>query len=332
MNFPSNPSENDVYSFGGRQWYFNGYGWVLSTQTAGEKGSKGDKGDKGEKGEEVRIVSSSFNNSNNTATFTNSDTSTFTLNGIKGQKGEGDKGQKGDKGEKGTKGDKGDKGEKGQKGELTTGASYDDSTNALTFINSDGSFYSISGIKGNTGEKGIPGEAAFKGDKGDKGSDGPVGSTGEKGDKGIPGEAAFKGDKGDTGAKGDGGSKGDKGEKGTLGGFGITVDSFVANGSSNTFTLSTTPIDENHTVVVLNSVVQLKDAYSVSGNILTISETPESNSIIEVSSFSGGTKGDKGDLPSVVGPYTDDSNAALNGVAVGSLYYRSTGIVYRRLA
>ncbi len=44
-----------------------------------------------------------------------------------------------------------------------------------------------------------------------------------------------------------------------------------------------------------------------------------------------GAQGVTGTLPAVPGSYTDDSDAASNGIAVGDLYYRPTGLVYVRL-
>lgn len=44
-----------------------------------------------------------------------------------------------------------------------------------------------------------------------------------------------------------------------------------------------------------------------------------------------GFQGPQGPVAAVPGPYTDDSNASSNGVSVGGLYYRSTGVVYVRL-
>jgi ribosomal protein S17E len=46
---------------------------------------------------------------------------------------------------------------------------------------------------------------------------------------------------------------------------------------------------------------------------------------------SQGSQGSQGSTPGVPGPYTDDSDAGSNGVSVGGLYYRSTGVVYVRL-
>jgi len=65
----------------------------------------------------------------------------------------------------------------------------------------------------------------------------------------------------------------------------IVHDSFVASGSQNTFTLSTTPINENYTLVTLNGIVQHKNAYSVSSANLVLSESPAANSEIDVVSY-----------------------------------------------
>lgn len=45
-----------------------------------------------------------------------------------------------------------------------------------------------------------------------------------------------------------------------------------------------------------------------------------------------GDKGTKGDTPAVPGPYINDTDAGNNGVSIGGLYYRSTGVVYIRLS
>jgi hypothetical protein len=34
LNFPTNPSLNQIYSFGGKTWFWNGYGWQLQFQGA----------------------------------------------------------------------------------------------------------------------------------------------------------------------------------------------------------------------------------------------------------------------------------------------------------
>jgi hypothetical protein len=141
-----------------------------------------------------------------------------------------------------------------------------------------------------------------KGDKGEIGNKGDKGETGQKGDKGEEvSSAAFtdanntltftnsdattfdvtgvKGQKGETGADGVGGGGGGGGA------FGITVDSFAANGTSNTYGLSVTPLDENHITVIIDGITQLKSAYSVSANTLTLAGNPANGSVVEVSTY-----------------------------------------------
>jgi len=62
----------------------------------------------------------------------------------------------------------------------------------------------------------------------------------------------------------------------------FTSDIFTANGAQTAFTLSTTPSSKNQTSVVIDGVTQVRDTYSVNGSLLTFSETPLSNSVIEV--------------------------------------------------
>jgi hypothetical protein len=61
----------------------------------------------------------------------------------------------------------------------------------------------------------------------------------------------------------------------------FTVDSFTGTGSQVNFTLSTTPISKNHTLVFIDGVYQGKAGYSVSGTTLTFSEAPPLNSAVE---------------------------------------------------
>jgi hypothetical protein len=61
----------------------------------------------------------------------------------------------------------------------------------------------------------------------------------------------------------------------------FTADSFTGTGSQVNFTLSTTPISKNHTLVFIDGVYQGKAGYSVSGTTLTFSEAPPLNSAVE---------------------------------------------------
>lgn len=61
----------------------------------------------------------------------------------------------------------------------------------------------------------------------------------------------------------------------------FTVDSFTGTGAQVNFTLSTTPISKNHTLVFIDGVYQGKAGYSVSGTTLIFSEAPPLNSAVE---------------------------------------------------
>ena len=69
------------------------------------------------------------------------------------------------------------------------------------------------------------------------------------------------------------------------GGILAAYDSFVGDGSSTQYTLSVTPKNENQTFINIDGVFQLKEAYSLAGNIITFSSPPVTGSQIEISSF-----------------------------------------------
>jgi hypothetical protein len=56
----------------------------------------------------------------------------------------------------------------------------------------------------------------------------------------------------------------------------------VGNGVTVAFTLPSAPASENSTDVYINGVYQQKNTYSVAGAVLTFSEAPPVNSLIEV--------------------------------------------------
>ena len=74
---------------------------------------------------------------------------------------------------------------------------------------------------------------------------------------------------------------------GGSGGITTTVDKFTGNGSTTQYTLSSTPTNEDHTIVVIEGVVQFKDTYSVSGNVLTFSSAPYNGYNLEITTISG---------------------------------------------
>ncbi len=79
------------------------------------------------------------------------------------------------------------------------------------------------------------------------------------------------------------------------GGTGVAVGSvqeFTANGTGNTYTLSTTPSNEDQITVNIDGVLQLHSSYSVSGNVVTLSGTPVSGAKVEITNYnSGGAAG-----------------------------------------
>ena len=63
------------------------------------------------------------------------------------------------------------------------------------------------------------------------------------------------------------------------------VDSFTGTGSQTAFTLSTSPDNENQTLVSVGGILQPKSTYSLSGTTLTFSSAPDNGVGIEVISF-----------------------------------------------
>jgi hypothetical protein len=72
---------------------------------------------------------------------------------------------------------------------------------------------------------------------------------------------------------------------GAGGGILAAYDSFTGNGVQTQYTLSVTPLNENQTFINIDGVFQLKDAYTLSGNIITFSSPPASGAVIDISSF-----------------------------------------------
>ena len=64
-----------------------------------------------------------------------------------------------------------------------------------------------------------------------------------------------------------------------------SLNSFTGNGAQTVFTLDPAPLTEDYTIVNIDGVMQLKTAYSVSGNALTFSAAPDSGANIEVQIF-----------------------------------------------
>lgn len=69
-----------------------------------------------------------------------------------------------------------------------------------------------------------------------------------------------------------------------------TFDSFSGNGVQTEFTLSTTP-SANTVLINYNGALQLSNAYTITGNVVTMSEAPANGSSMEVIALSGGGGG-----------------------------------------
>ncbi len=68
----------------------------------------------------------------------------------------------------------------------------------------------------------------------------------------------------------------------------IYSDRFIANGATTTFNLSVVPASENYIIAVVDGITQLKDTYTVSGNIVTFDTTFENGANVEVTTITGG--------------------------------------------
>lgn len=167
------------------------------------------------------------------------------------------------------------------------------------------------GEKGDTGSTGATGTAGAKGDTGAKGDKGDTG-TGQKGEKGDSGGGGGGFTNGQSiavqnlvvnGAITANSSNGSSGQVLTSNGSGVywstvssgngsgsfisSVDTFTGNGSATTFSLSTTPSNENQTIVSIGGVYQHKSVYSLTGANIVFSEAPANNEPIEVVTYNG---------------------------------------------
>jgi hypothetical protein len=63
------------------------------------------------------------------------------------------------------------------------------------------------------------------------------------------------------------------------------VDVFTANGTGTTYTLSQTPYSVNSTLININGATQQKSTYSLTGNVITLTEAPINGAKVEVTTF-----------------------------------------------
>lgn len=81
-------------------------------------------------------------------------------------------------------------------------------------------------------------------------------------------------------------------------------DTFSGNGVQTQFTLSTTP-SANTVLINYNGALQLTNAYSITGNVVTMTEAPASGSSMEVITLTGGGGGGGGsvDASALLSPF-----------------------------
>jgi len=65
----------------------------------------------------------------------------------------------------------------------------------------------------------------------------------------------------------------------------VNVDSFTADGSTNSFQLTVTPADKSLIFINIDGVFQIRDSFDLLGNAIIFGSTPLNGSIIEVSTF-----------------------------------------------
>ena len=181
INFPNSPANNEVYTYNGRSWTYDGVNSVWNANgTQGAPGIQGALGSQGEKGQ-------------------------------KGDAG-GPQGDQGFQGPQGAQGSQGPQGNQGRQG--TQGAQGFQGVQGAT-----GGPQGAQGTKGDKGDPGGPqgsqgaqGFQGVQGATGDQGAQGVQGDVGAKGDKGAQGQQGFQG------VQGNQGRQGEKGQKGELGG------------------------------------------------------------------------------------------------------------------
>ena len=90
----------------------------------------------------------------------------------------------------------------------------------------------------------------------------------------------------------------------------VNVDSFTADGSTNSFQLTVTPASKS--LVFINGVFQIRDSFDLFGNAISFGSTPLDGSIIEVSTFvvGAGSSGGSGSSSSAMTWSIVDANTS----------------------
>jgi len=91
----------------------------------------------------------------------------------------------------------------------------------------------------------------------------------------------------------------------------VTVDSFVADGTTNSYQLTVTPASKDLVFINVDGVFQIRDSFDLFGNAISFGSVPLADSVIEVSTFVVGAAGGSGsniDLTSVSGNIIPSAN------------------------
>ena len=109
------------------------------------------------------------------------------------------------------------------------------------------------------------------------------------------------------------------------GGMSVAYDSFVGDDTTTEFELSTTPINENYTLVTLNGVVQHKSSYNISSSNVVFSEAPVDGEKIDVVTFLtvGNSEASAG---SYANSAYDQANTATTNAATADIKAVSAGV------
>lgn len=74
----------------------------------------------------------------------------------------------------------------------------------------------------------------------------------------------------------------------------LSVDTYTGDGSWTMKTLSSTPLNINYTLVAIGGVFQPREAYDVTGAVITFTSPPPDGAIVEITIINGGTAGSAG--------------------------------------
>jgi hypothetical protein len=94
----------------------------------------------------------------------------------------------------------------------------------------------------------------------------------------------------------------------------VKNDTFVGSGSCTTFTLTSSPANEDYTLITIEGVTQLKSSYSVSGANVIFSQAPKANDNIDILIFTstGSSQNVIYDSANSAGSYANSAFVAAN--------------------